>query len=123
MLVIIDNIFQVINNGHTPYPTSMDNMIKQWHSIESVWNYMESSGYSARITDQLYKTPIDLSKYDTNKVDENNNYAVGASYGLSNTKHQTPYINFQMIDYSMDGDPTNTQRYGLPTAFHLCKNI
>ena len=28
------------------YPTSMDNMIKQWHSIERVWNLMEASGVS-----------------------------------------------------------------------------
>lgn len=48
------------------YPTSMDNMIKQWHSIEQVWNYMELSNIKQydRIglfrADLLYTEPINI---------------------------------------------------------------
>ena len=55
------------------YPMSMDNMIKQWHSIESVWKYMEStskslyklSNYYNKVglfrIDQVYLNPINVS--------------------------------------------------------------
>jgi hypothetical protein len=35
--------FFPVNQGWT-YPTSMDNMIKQWHSIDRVWHAMDASG-------------------------------------------------------------------------------
>ena len=58
------------------YPISMDNMIKQWHSIDSVFNYMESTSLSKYNTkqyydrvglfrsDQVYLSPINISDGD-----------------------------------------------------------
>ena len=70
------------------YPTSMDNMIKQWHSIEHVWNYMDSQGNYTHVglfrTDQLYNTPITI-------LDENNlygEYAVRGNFGAANAKDE-----------------------------------
>ena len=47
------------------YPTSIDNMIKQWHSIERVWDLMESAGQPYRRiglfrVDTLYTHPISI---------------------------------------------------------------
>jgi hypothetical protein len=48
------------------YPSSIDNMIKQWHSIERVWEVMEGSGvHYSRVglfrLDVQYIEPIDIS--------------------------------------------------------------
>jgi hypothetical protein len=47
------------------YPTSMDNMIKQWHSIDRVWNAMAASGITyGRVglfrLDVLYLAPMSV---------------------------------------------------------------
>ena len=51
------------------YPSSMDNMIKQWYSIQSVFNYMNS--FSTKYdhvgmfrVDLIYETPIYLNDED-----------------------------------------------------------
>lgn len=48
--------------GAWSYPVSMDNMIKQWHSIESVWNYMETT------SQQFYQPNNTNNKYYYNRV-------------------------------------------------------
>jgi len=78
------------------YPTSMDNMIKQWHSIESVWNYMDffNENYThvgLFRTDQLYKMPIEMSNYYNIDTD----YIVRANYGLTNPKYK--FFNDRLI--------------------------
>jgi len=93
------------------YPISMDNMIKQWHSIESVWKFMESTSKSFykplngtqqkyyynkvglfRI-DQVYLNPINISNgiavkgdfnLDVKKLDEKKNCNDRLFYGLYN---------------------------------------
>jgi len=53
--------------GGWKYLISMDNMIKQWHSLQSVWNYMDSKliNYTRvglfRI-DLMYLNPINISQ-------------------------------------------------------------
>lgn len=47
------------------YPSSVDNMIKQWHSIQRAWDVMESSGTTYRRVglfrlDLLYMHPISI---------------------------------------------------------------
>lgn len=46
------------------YPTSMDNMIKQWHSIERVWVLMESFG---RTYDRTYDR-VGIFRVDANYI-------------------------------------------------------
>ena len=78
------------------YPTSMDNMIKQWHSIESVFNYMESFNQNYTHiglfrTDQLYRTSIDILNHHTTEGD----YLVRANYGLTTAKNR--FFNDRLI--------------------------
>merc|ERR1712238_221837 len=49
------------------YPKTLDNIVKQWHSIQAVWELMEISNYSKRYkriamlrNDVMYLTPIDI---------------------------------------------------------------
>ena len=62
-----DHLIAVFSRGWT-YPTSMDNMIKQWHSIDAVWNLMNNTNHYDRVglfrVDVKYKTPIDISDAD-----------------------------------------------------------
>jgi len=55
------------------YPTSMDNMIKQWHSIERAWGRMQSAEEAVGVRykrvgffrlDTLFTTPIDVNDGD-----------------------------------------------------------
>ncbi len=75
------------------YPSSLDNIVKQWHSIESVWELMERAmrqgiANYTRVamlrSDVLYATPIDI--YNTSwlakKEDRVNRYAVVPPFGL-----------------------------------------
>jgi hypothetical protein len=57
------------------WPTTLDNMVRQWHSIESVWDHMISVGVQrygkqySRVAmmrnDVVYITPIDIYKIPT----------------------------------------------------------
>merc|ERR1712048_1076988 len=46
----------------------MDNMIKQWHSINAVWELMDATKKYERVglfrSDVLYKTPVNMSDGD-----------------------------------------------------------
>jgi hypothetical protein len=55
------------------FPTSIDNMVKQWHSIERVWNLMEEESQKLHVrydrvammrSDVFYATPIDIMRVD-----------------------------------------------------------
>lgn len=53
------------------YPTSLDNMIKQWHSIERVWDLMTRSSSASRYervglfrSDVVYFTDVDIDAHD-----------------------------------------------------------
>uniref|UniRef100_A0A7S1FQT1 Uncharacterized protein n=1 Tax=Corethron hystrix TaxID=216773 RepID=A0A7S1FQT1_9STRA len=63
--------------GRWVYPTSLENLLKQWYSIKSVWGLMEDSvkkktkkgkPYYSKVglfrTDVLYSTPIDINDGD-----------------------------------------------------------
>lgn len=60
------------------YPSSMDNMIKQWYSIQTAWNYMESFSLNYNRVgvfriDLIYETPIYLDEKEA--VQPNFGYA------------------------------------------------
>jgi hypothetical protein len=77
------------------YPTSMDNIVKQWHSIDAVWNDMEEKGKQlgrnyTRVAmlrnDVMYVTPFDIYRRDCSTLpyspstasswDRHNQYAI-----------------------------------------------
>ncbi len=76
------------------YPSSLDNIVKQWHSIESVWNLMERAvrhGVANSYTrvalfrnDVMYVTPIDIyrTSFDDQDDDVQGRYAVIPPFGL-----------------------------------------
>ena len=68
------------------YPTSIDNIVKQWHSIDAVWNLMEKFSasyhqqhYYERVAmlrnDAVYMTPFDIYRINNTLVDRENQYA------------------------------------------------
>ena len=87
------------------WPASTDNIVKQWHSIQSVWDTMEVYGgvhrnqHYSRIamlrSDVVYVTPIDV--YETAKkktIDRNNTIAVipkFATYPVNDRMIYGPY--------------------------------
>lgn len=92
------------------YPQSMDNMIKQWHSIESVWDFMDkaqqtyySSRTSTTITttsqshykriglfriDLEYMNPINIFSSLPSQRNNDDNIAVLPDFGLSFPEHE-----------------------------------
>jgi hypothetical protein len=62
------------------YPLTLDNIVKQWHSIESVWNLMEYMGNYSRVgmfrLDVMYVTPLDVYQLSSQTYDRDNQYAV-----------------------------------------------
>jgi hypothetical protein len=69
--------------------SSLDNMIKQWHSIQSVFQLMETNSKIYNKTydrvgmfrsDAMYMTPIDISRLDLGVTDTYNQYAVVPSF-------------------------------------------
>lgn len=71
------------------YPTSMDNMVKQWHSIETVWQLMERESKRQHVnydhvamlrSDVFYATPVDI--YQTNRTHTSNNDAVIPGFAM-----------------------------------------
>ena len=68
------------------YPTSIDNIVKQWHSIDSVFHTMVRTGQTlnrnyTRVAmlrnDVVYVTPFDIYKTDcSSSYDRENRYAV-----------------------------------------------
>jgi len=69
--------------------SSLDNMVRQWHSIESVFQLMQRSAESRDVTynrvgmfrnDAMYLTPIDIYKLGHGIIDSSNQYAVIAPF-------------------------------------------
>ena len=76
-------------------PSSLENMVKQWHSIESVFHLMDSHAKLAKKeysrvgifrSDTMFVTPIDIfdlgrsEDADSPRYDENNEYFVTPSF-------------------------------------------
>jgi hypothetical protein len=81
--------------AYFPYRTvdwgrsSLDNMVKQWHSIQSVFQLMETTSKKHNKTydrvgmfrsDVMYMTPIDIARLDLGVTDTYNQYAVVPSF-------------------------------------------
>jgi hypothetical protein len=76
-------------NAKTYTNSSLDNMVKQWHSIEYAFRLMDYHGKKLGVTynrvgmfrsDALYMTPIDIALLDRGVADTQNNHAVLAPF-------------------------------------------
>jgi hypothetical protein len=65
------------------YPTSIDNIVKQWHSIQAVWEDMEQNAVKlernySRVAmlrnDVVFVTPFDVHQISNDTRDENNQF-------------------------------------------------
>jgi hypothetical protein len=65
------------------YPTSMDNIVKQWHSIDAVWKKMEQCAFElnkvyGRVTmlrnDVIYINPVDVFRINSGALDNDNKF-------------------------------------------------
>jgi hypothetical protein len=65
------------------YPTTMDNIVKQWHSIDAVWKKMEQRAIErnkvyGRVAmlrnDVIYINPIDVFRINSSAIDINNEF-------------------------------------------------
>jgi hypothetical protein len=65
------------------YPSTMDNIVKQWHSINAVWEHMETKAkeqgksyhrVSMLRSDVIFLQPIDIYRTNTMTRDVNNEY-------------------------------------------------
>ena len=73
------------------FPKTMDNIVRQWHSLQSVWQLMEDESTKLGISynrvamlrsDVLYVTPIDIYRINTTLFDTNNKAAVIPGFAL-----------------------------------------
>lgn len=83
--------------------SSLDNMIRQWHSIEAVFGMMRKYAKRHEIdytrvamlrNDVVYLTPIDIMRIDNGTLDTNNEYFVlpnFAKYPISDRMIYGPY--------------------------------
>lgn len=72
------------------YPSSLDNIVRQWHSINGAWELMERSAAKHGVqytrvgmfrSDVLYVTPVDIYETEFGHYDTNNNQAMLAPFG------------------------------------------
>jgi hypothetical protein len=72
------------------YPSTMDNIVKQWHSIDAVWRHTETTAKSLgksykRIamlrSDVVYITPLDIYKMESHEYDFNNEHFLIPNWG------------------------------------------
>jgi hypothetical protein len=85
---------------------SLDNLVKQWYSIDSVFALMETTSQQlnnvshSRVgmfrSDAMFLTPIDVSLLDRDEMDVQNRHAVLAPFG----KHP---VNDRMICGPLEG--------------------
>lgn len=86
------------------YPESLDNIVKQWHSIQSVWEAMEEyirqtnqpryDRVAMMRLDVMYALPVDIFKLDKQTMDRENKYAVSpgfAKYPVNDRLFYGPY--------------------------------
>ena len=75
--------------ARTYIKSSLDNMVKQWHSIEYGFKLMEASAKQLNVTysrvgmfrsDAMYLTEIDIASLDQGVIDTGNNHAVLAPF-------------------------------------------
>jgi len=73
------------------FPKTMDNIVRQWHSLQSVWRLMEDEAQKLGIrydrvamlrSDVLYVTTIDIYRLNETSLDTNNEHAVIPGFAM-----------------------------------------
>jgi hypothetical protein len=75
------------------YPDTIDNIVKQWHSIDAVWNLMEQEQHQQSAkkyqqvamirSDVVYITPVDIYAIPSGGVDKGTIFSASSSYTRS----------------------------------------
>jgi len=93
--------------GTYEYPTSLDNIVKQWHSIQGAWDLMEISAAKRGVqytrvgmfrSDVFYVSPIDLYQVEIGKYDTRNNQAIVAPFGAMPVNDRMIYGNYEAVE-------------------------
>mmetsp|Transcript_5038 Transcript_5038/g.12892 ORF Transcript_5038/g.12892 Transcript_5038/m.12892 type:complete len:428 (+) Transcript_5038:164-1447(+) len=116
------------------YPSSLENVVKQWDSIDAVWSLMEENAKRLKRNytrvamlrnDVMYVTPIDVYQLPNNERDIDNNHIVipgWAKYPVNDRMVAGPYDavkiwateRFGRIDESIRTNPgTGEKRRGM----------
>ena len=86
--------------------SSLDNVVKQWHSIQSSFELMEDYANNANVTynrvgmfrsDSMYLTPINIAMLDRNFVDSENHYAVVGPFGRHPVNDRMVYGPYEAV--------------------------
>lgn len=106
------------------YPTSLNNIVKQWHSINGAWDLMEKSAAERGVqytrvgmfrSDALYVTPVDLYQTEIGTYDAINNQAILAPFGAMPVNDRMFYGPFEAVEIWA------TQRFSfLESYVHTC---
>ena len=93
-------------NAITYHKSSVDNMVRQWHSIESVFRLMETTAQQLKIkysrvgmfrSDVMYMTPLDIALLDQGVVDRQNRHVVVPGFGSWPVNDRMIYGNFDGV--------------------------
>ena len=86
--------------------SSLENIIKQWHSIDAVFQLMEDSAKQQKIgysrvgmfrSDVMYLTPIDIFVLDKGKIDAHNNHVVVAPFARAPINDRMVYGPYEAV--------------------------
>ncbi len=105
--------------------SSVDNIVRQWHSIENVFKLMENSATRKGVqysrvamlrSDVMYLTPIDIALLDQGIPDIHNNHMVTAGFALFPVNDRMIYGNYRGVKIWA------TQRFELVEQRALARN-
>ncbi|CAB9511961.1 expressed unknown protein [Seminavis robusta] len=89
------------------YPSSLDNIVRQWHSIDGAWKLMEEFAAKRGIayqrvgmfrSDVMYISPIDLYETELQSYDRQNNQAVLAPFGALPVNDRMFYGPYEAVE-------------------------
>ncbi len=92
--------------ARTYHKSSVDNLVKQWHSIEYVFKLMDISGRQMNVqysrvgmfrSDVFYMTPIDIALLDKGITDSRNNHVVVAGFAQMPVNDRMIYGNYEGV--------------------------
>lgn len=90
----------------TYHKSSLDNIVRQWHSIEKVFQLMEASGKQMGVqytrigmfrSDVMYLTPIDIAMLDKGVYDTTNQHVVVPGFAQMPVNDRMIYGHYQGV--------------------------
>jgi hypothetical protein len=86
--------------------SSLNNIVRQWHSIEFAFKLMEITGRQMGVqysrvgmlrSDVLYMTPIDIAMLDRGVIDSRNRHVVVAGFAMMPVNDRMVYGNYEAV--------------------------